>query len=803
VGVEKLQAEDRGTPAASGRAPLAVIITLFLMSGGTALLYQVAFGKKLSTIFGATAYAVSAVLAAFMGGLALGSHLGGRHAGRVRRPLVVYGVAEIVVAVVCALTPELFDGVAAAYLAAVEAMPTSLAAVSVVRALITSLVVLTPTIAMGVTLPLLAKQVAGPGEKGARQRLATLYAINTAGGAIGAIASAYLVLPALGVYATMRTAALVNLTIGVVAIAIGRRSPALPAEAVEGGDDKSTEAAPLGMYALLAIASGVLVFATEVVDTHLLALLIGNSAYAFGLMLAVFLTCLSLGASLAQPVDRRLGRSALPVMLVLTGIALLVTLPLWGQIPLIFLGVGEDMTSWYARESVRAGCAVLVLALPTTFMGLTFPLLLRRVARRSDVAKQVGRLTAVNTVGSIVGSLVSGYLILPALGSERMLKAIALTFVACGVMAAAWDPSARKWQRPDQASLVGAALAVACALLIPNWDMKVMTSGANVYFSSREPVDELVYVAEDVHGGLTSVARRGRVLTLYTNGKFQGDNSYEIVAQRSFAHFPGMFLEGYERALVIGLGTGTTLGSVSAYPFEKIDAVEISPSIAHAARVYFADANRGALDDPRVTLTMNDGRNMLLTSPKRYDLITIEVSSVWFAGAANIYSAEFYALVRSRLQDSGVLQQWVQLHHIDKRELASALHTIRSGFEHVALFISGGQGIVVAANRPLVASRQRLEELNQRPEIQQTLAINGSMQDLLGRLVLSGAELDRFIAESTAQDGGPILSTDQNLYLEYATPKGNVMRYHDSIQGMFKLLMSYRDPDSVARHLVP
>lgn len=801
-GVDEGIEDEREVPrSAEAQAPISLIVTLFLLSGGTALLYQVAFGKKLSTIFGATAYAVSAVLAAFMGGLALGSHLGGRYGGRVKRPLVVYGCAEVVVAAVCAVTPTFFDGIAAAYLSAIEAMPSSLMAVSVVRALITSVVVLVPTIAMGVTLPMLARQVAGPGSRGARKRLATLYAINTAGGAVGALVSAYLVLPALGVYATMRAAALVNLGIGLVAIWKGRQGPELASAETDAEEGGGT--APLGMFALLAAASGLLVFATEVVDTHLLALLIGNSAYAFGLMLAVFLTCLSVGASLAQPLDRRFGASALPLALIATGLALVITLPLWGQVPLIFLGVGEGVSSWYLREGVRAGAALMVLVLPTTCMGLTFPLLLRRVASRADVAKQVGRLTAINTVGSIAGSVASGYFILPALGSEHMIEAIALAFVACGLAAAAWDPRTRAWRRPEPGMLVAAGLAVACAVLIPAWDMKVMTNGANVYFSGRAPIDELVYVAEDVHGGLTSVARRGEVLTLYTNGKFQGDNSYEIIAQRSFAHFPGLFLDGYEHALVIGLGTGTTLGSVSAYPFEKIDVAEISPSIAHAARTFFVDANRGALSDPRVTLTLNDGRNLLLTSRERYDLVTIEVSSVWFAGAANIYSAEFYDLVRSRLKPTGVLQQWVQLHHIDRRELASTLHTIRSAFSDVALFISGGQGIVVCANRPLVASRARLQELDRQPAIVETLADSGTLEDLLGRLVISGEELDRFIADSTADDGGPILSTDENLYLEYATPKGNVMNYEASIQAMFQLLTSYRNAESIAKHLGP
>jgi spermidine synthase len=333
--------------------------------------------------------------------------------------------------------------------------------------------------------------------------------------------------------------------------------------------------------------------------------------------------------------------------------------------------------------------------------------------------------------------------------------------------------------------------------------MKVMTNGANVYFSGRRSPEELVYVAEDVHGGLTSVAREGRVLTLYTNGKFQGDNWYEVAAQRSFAHFPCLFVGGFDRALVIGLGTGTTLGTLAAYPFKELDVVEISPSIVEAARRYFADANRGALADPRVTLALDDGRNMLLTSPKRFDLVTIEVSSVWFAGAANLYSAEFYALVASKLTDGGVMQQWVQLHHIGWRELAVTLHSVRSAFAHVALFVSGNQGIVVAAQRPLVASRAHLAELSDHPEVASTLGEVSTLEELLGRILVSDAELDRFIADGMAQGSGPTLSTDENLYLEYATPKGNVMGYEASLYAMFDLLMKYRRADVLEQHLTP
>jgi spermidine synthase len=772
---------------------------LFLTSGGTALLYQVAFGKKLSTIYGATAYAVSAVLAAFMGGLALGSHLGGKWASRVRRPLFVYGVAEAIVGVVCALTPLFFDGVAGAYRSLVASMPSSLAAVTVIRAVLTAIVVIVPTIAMGITMPMLARALAGAtsdGGEGAKRRLSALYAANTLGGALGAVVSAYVVLPTLGLTNTMRAAAVINVAIGLLAMRLGSEEASTAEDAGSASGDGGSKEEPLPempLYALLALASGVLVFGAEVVDTHLLALLIGNSAYAFGLMLAVFLTCLGAGAGLAGILERRLGAAALPAALGASALALLATLPVFGRLTLVFLWIGGRVDSWAGRELVRGLVAFVALVLPTVCMGLTYPLLLRRLAARVDVGRRVGQLTAINTLGSIVGSLAFGYAILPVLGSERTLKLIAGAFAALAVLAALRE---RDGKRLAYGSAVVTALGV---LAMPAWDMKVMTNGANVYFAAAAPPDELVYVAEDVHGGLTSVARRGETLTMYTNGKFQGDNGWEVTAQRSFAHFPSLFVSGFERVLVVGLGTGTTLGTVEAYPYKAIDVAEISPAIVESAKRFFSGPNRNAFDDPRVNLVLNDGRNHLLVTPYRYDLITIELSSVWFAGSANLYSREFYELCRDRLTERGVLQQWLQLHHIHRRELAAVLRTLHVVFPHSALFVGGNQGIIVASQSPLSASRKQLEELGARTTIQETLG-GAKLEQLLGRMVLSGPELERFIRES---EGGDLISTDDNLYLEYATPKGNVLDYDTSIRGVKELLDSYATKDPVGRHLGP
>ena len=778
------------------RPRFSLVATLFLISGATGLLYEVAFSKLLGYVFGATAYAVSAVLSAFMAGLALGAHFGGRNAGRVRRPLMAYGALEMVVGVMCVASPAALASLTDLYVALARSAPGSMWALTLARAGLTAMVVVVPTMAMGATLPLLSRVIAG--ERG----LAGLYALNTAGGAFGALAGAYAILPALGIRGTMTAAALANVTIGAIAFFTGRAQPAeAPVRRDPGREHAPTPAVALddGLFDErlllgLAFVSGFLVFAAEVVETHLLALLIGNSAYAFGLMLAVFLVCLALGAARMPAFSRRHGPGALSRGLAAAALALAITLPLWAELPRVFTFAGRYVTSWAGREACRALAALAILALPTLWMGSTFPLLLLRISARLDVAARVGRLTVANTVGTIAGSILAGYLVLPALGSQGALRAIAAVFALAAIVAA------RGPSRPRTIAVAAGAILVAAAL--PRWDMARLTSGANVYFTVGPPPDAIEMVREDVHGGVTTVARRGAVRTMYTNGKFQGDDGAEMAAQRRFAHFPSLFVDRFDRALVIGLGTGTTLGAIASYPWGRIDVAEISPSIVEASRRFYTPQTFGALDDPRVHLEINDGRNMLLVATEPYDLITMELSSVWFAGASSLYSREFYALAHARLKPEGVLQQWVQLHHIRRRELAAIVHTLRGAFPHVALFVGGAQGILVASEAPLEASAARLLALEARPELRATLA-GAHLVDLFDELVTSEGDLDRFVFESKGWDEPIPVSTDDNLYLEYATPKGNVLNYDASLKETLAVLDVYRSRDPRARHLRP
>ncbi|HKO53879.1 MAG TPA: fused MFS/spermidine synthase [Polyangiaceae bacterium] len=793
-------------PSSSQAPPTSLTLALFVLSGATGLIDQLCFSKYLSYIVGSTAYAVSAVLAAFMTGLAIGAHWGGKASMRVTRPMRAYGWLELVVAAAVAATPFAFHWLTPLYANLARSMPHSLVLLSVLRWFTALGLVVLPTMAMGATLPLLSRSF-DTGEASAEaaalreRRLGALYAINTLGGALGALAAAYLILPALGVDGTVFASAAGSALIALLALTFGARvvvsSGAAEASAAVAREPAPSERRPLFF---LAFASGALVFAAEVVFTHLLALIIGNSAYAFGLILAAFLSCLFLGASRASWAQRRFGDASLPLGLAASGLGLAVSLPLWDKLPYFFDNTGEVLTSFAAREATRGVAAFLMLLVPTTLMGLTFPLLLQRVARYSHVGRWVGRLTAVNTLGAVLGALLTGYVVLPWLGSQRALLAIALCFAVAALLVLGWASA-----RSRQLALAGAGATLLLALISPRWDLALLTSGTNVYFDGYHAPDKILMMREDVHGGVTTVTDTAGVRTLLTNGKFQGNTGWEMHAQRFFAHYPSLFVKNYHDLLVIGLGTGTTLGTLAGYPWRKIDVAEISPSILFAAKTYFTGPNLGAIDDPRVTIHHADGRNFVLVQEQKYDLISMELTSVWFAGAASLYSREFYQLIHERMKPGAIFQQWVQLHHVRPRDFATILNTLRRQFAHVTLFYGGGQGILVASDAPLVASRARVQALEQTPQVAATIPRARPLLELVDDVLLSDAGLDRFLAKEALAAGEPVerlLSTDGNLYLEYATPHGNVLPW-STRDDLVADLRRFHDPEAVAAMIGP
>jgi spermidine synthase len=278
---------------------------------------------------------------------------------------------------------------------------------------------------------------------------------------------------------------------------------------------------------------------------------------------------------------------------------------------------------------------------------------------------------------------------------------------------------------------------------------------------------------------------------MLTNGKFQGNNGSEVIDQERFALIPNLFVHSPRRALNIGLGTGTTLGVIAQFPYEEIEVAELARDIVYAADAYFSDVNRHSLRDPRVRVHLEDGRNYLVLNRKDhlFDLISIELTSIWFAGAGNLYNDEFYKLAVHNMTADGVLQQWIQLHHMTIDDIAVILRTIKNNFKYVQLWVPQRQGVIIASNRPLILMTERMNELRKGFPAKHFLL--EEPWTILGELLLTNAQIDRFLEKYRRQ--GKELSTDLNLHLEYSTPKGNALgwNFYDN----FSLLQAFADGD--------
>ena len=390
----------------------------FVLSGATGLIYEVLWARMLGLVFGATTLAVSTVLAAFMGGLALGSALAGRLAPRIKKPLATYGWMEIGIAAYALLVPFLFRLIDHVYVMIWQRFQPGFFAFSLWRFLLSGLVLLVPTTLMGATLPVLAAALVYSSGRNSNS-VTRLYACNLAGAILGTLAAGFVLLPALGVRTTIAVAAVMNVIVGVIAIALQRRTTPdfkveQPAVAVDG---PTLEPDSGRFWLFAAFASGFVTISTQVSWTRILTMIIGSSTYAFSIVVALFLIGLAAGAWWVARKDRsdRLRRTILIVEIV-TAIGLLQSLFVLNKIPalLITLGLRFQTSSWVGLLTLQIMSATLLILVPALLMGMVMPLVL--VWASSDQKRavaRVGRSYAVNTIGAIAGAFITGFVLIP------------------------------------------------------------------------------------------------------------------------------------------------------------------------------------------------------------------------------------------------------------------------------------------------------------------------------------------------------------------------------------------------------
>lgn len=729
---------------------LLLLLALFFFSGACGLTYQVLWLRQLSLVFGVTVYAASTVLAAFMAGLALGSVLAGRMLRRVERPLLAFGVAEILVGLSALASPIVLDSASTLYAAIHRSAPDSFARVTVARFVCSFAVLLVPTALMGLTLPLLSASRLVRGSAFGT-RISALYAVNTAGAVAGVLVTGFHLIGAIGMQRTFLLAAAINIAVGTIAIVLSRSvDEAAPLDVVT---DRAAPAAELfpgravrDAVLVVVFISGVAALALEIVWFRILVQFLPATTYAFTTMLATVLSGIAAGGLVASRVlaRRRDWVSWLAVLQIGTGIAALASL--------VFLGWSYQ-AGWRTSGNVQASVAAIFPA--ALLMGLSFPIALRLGALRApadlddraEVGSRVGRLYALNVIGAIIGSLAGGFLIVPTVGTRDGLIWLAALYGMSGLLLTAVPPRRR---RLLLVAVAGVAVFVFTAARTPD--------PFDAAFARRHGDDARELWRHD--GPQTAVSVHGGRLrhALFLDGLHQANDTPDMVRlHRIIGHLPMALHPSPGRALVIGLGGGATPGAVSQHACTSVQIVELSDGVRQAAR-FFAHVNYDVLNQPNVRIRVDDGRNFLMLTDQRFDVVTADIIQPIHAGAGNLYSREYFSLVRGALKPGGLVMQWIG--HRPDTQFKLIMRTFLDVFPEATLWLDGT--LMVGSLEPLRLSRSAFEAKLDHPQTREALeAVGlGSYETLRSWYTAGPDEMKAFVGP------GPVLTDDRPL-VEY------------------------------------
>ncbi len=773
---EVLSFEQLEKSAQRGTLPF----VLYGMTGFTGLLAEQGLEKYITLLVGATATASAVVVFTYFLGFALGGLVTARllKSGRLRRPLRTYAFLEFLVGIACILFSFTIHRLIE-ILAPLQQLASSELGKYAVRFGCGCLLVLPIAALMGASFPLIAQALNDERSTGSGN-WSLAYSANLAGALLAALLTPYFVIPAIG----LRGAMWLCLAICSIVAVFGFSRP--EASTPYAWDNHALRRGPIdtdtAVLLTAAFLSGAVFFALEIIWTHLIGAVVGGSVYAFSAMLATVLLGLLIGSWIAN----RPGPARTSFVLQLCALTLVVQFWMWDLSPVLFVIPGPIFyRTFFAREMYRLAVTALLIVPSATTLGMIYPRLLRNpLGQRDGNAWLAGYLNASNALGCLTGALLATFVLIPRIGSENSIKLVILVLAALCLVFRFREP--RAGSSPRSVAVLS-VLMFAVAIIPRHWQWEALTSGAAMYFGEASTHPEtaaavpsqrsIIFRDEQIQGGFTTVVEEkfadGRIVrSMYSNGKLQGNDNPEgdLPIQFGVAAIPALYASRFDRALLIGLGTGHTAGVLKELGFRQLQIAELSPGIVRAAGAAFTPVNDSVLANPTVSYTLEDGRNLLLTSLARpYDLITVELTAIWFAGATNLYSREFYELANRRLQPDGILQQWVQLHRISPHEVASAIATAHSVFPYVSFWSYAGQGMLLAANHPLVQPDRRADDLSQRLSAAEHLPTERARAriDAVSKSeIVTPAGVDALVREIEPQ-----INTDHNRFIEYATPK--------------------------------
>jgi spermidine synthase len=764
---------------------------IFFLSGLTGLVYEIVWSRILSTIIGNTSLAIAIVVSLFMAGLAAGSFLSARFRG-LSQPLRLYGLLEGIIGLFAIFTPQLGVWINGIYSHYYEAVSGNFFQSVILKASLSAVILLIPTIAMGMTLPLLIRCFA-PEER--QHHAARLYGLNTAGAVVGTLLAGYVLLPSFGISRTIYATAIVNGLLLVAAVKLSQR--------IESHEQPTSTAPAFHPLYFLFLLTGFATLSYEILWTRALSMYFGSSVYAFSAILAAFLLGIASGSFLyagrisiqTDPyqffslIQFRISLSALFFIGIFMGL------------PVVLIQLFHVFYKSFSLFQAAQFLLITLTVFYTTFLsGSAFPAALHFFRDKPGLsASFAGYIYGYNTIGSILGSLCSGFILIPWLGVERSIRLIVLLNLILGIICFRKSHAAK--QNIRVLAIGGVSLVL--LMFLPRWNQSIYNAGFYAFaykYAEKKPssnpqsslrpsaprplgkvqhaaafpfapataIEEinLLYYSEGLTATVAVAQDPNGIRSLLINGKPDASNvpTGDMRTQLLLGHLPALLAEHTQDALVIGLGSGVTAGALAKHQFNRIDIVEIEQKVAEAS-AYFEEENGNILKNNHVQLIIDDGRNVVQHVSRTYDVITSEPSNLWMSGVANLFTREFFQSVRQRLRPEGVLCQWIHLYQISAHDVLVFLKTIHSVFPHLAIWVDGSDMLILAGNRPFQLDLQRISQRMIKPDVQLSLERSNIRPDNILKGYVSDERLLKVMRKNLE------INTDDFPVLEFSAPR--------------------------------
>ncbi|HUA21802.1 MAG TPA: fused MFS/spermidine synthase [Bryobacteraceae bacterium] len=790
------------TPAVErGYRYLVPWLLLFAGSGCAALIYEIVWFQLLQLVIGSSAVSLGLLLAAYMGGLCLGSAALARLVSTRHHPMRVYALLETGIAAFGIIALFAVPLISRIYVAG--AGLTGLAGL-ILRGAVAAGCLLPPTFLMGASLPAIARWVETTPQ--GVSWLGLLYSANVAGAVTGCVLAGFYLLRVHDMAFATYIAAAINIGVAFLALAVARSAGQWTAPPREPGTPVKRAPAVMSVYAAIAI-SGLTALGAEVVWTRLLSLLLGATVYTFSIILAVFLTGLwagsGAGSFLARRVrDSRLALAGCQILLALaiawTAFTVAYVLPWWPVDPWLALN------PWINFDLDLTRCIRAIF--PATLLwGASFPLALAAAAaNKEDPARLTGEVYAANTAGSIVGALAFSLLLIPAIGTRSSQQVLIWLAAAAAVVALA-PLASQKMLAFAGAFACAAALAWGLAATVGAVPWQAIAYGRRVapilrgLDRANDAETTPVFVGEGINASVV-ITRRGDMKTFYVSGKSEASSALlDMRLQRMMGHLPALIHPAPHSVLVVGFGAGVTAGSFVPYPeVNNIVICELEPLIPPASNEFFGTENNHVLNDPRTRVVYDDARHYILITPDKFDVITTDPIHPWVKGTSTLYSRDYYQMVKDHLNPGGVVAQWLPIYESDEETVKTELATFFSVFPDATVWSNylDGDGydlVLLGSADPAPIQVDALERRLSQPSYGGVVASLsgvrfGSAADLLATYVGRARDLAPMVA------GVPV-NDDLNMRLQYLAGMGlNSLTAPD----VYREILSYRKfPDDL------